>query len=72
MLRELIAKRDLEIVQRDFVMMPIEGWHERSGRLSEVVARPPGKQRDKLRGEDEPDPLKTVTDPLPSRTHCSL
>ena len=53
-------------------MMPIEGWHERSPRLGEVVARPPGKQRDELCGKEEPDPLKTVPDPLPSRTHSPL
>ena len=44
--RELVAKRDLEIVQRDLVSVAIKEGHEHSGRLGKAVACSPRKQRD--------------------------
>jgi hypothetical protein len=39
--RELIAKRDLEIIQYDLVSIAIQEAHERSYRLGKAVARSP-------------------------------
>src|SRR5260370_9150409 len=37
--RHLIAKRDLEIVQRDFVSMPIKDRHQHPQHLAQTEAR---------------------------------
>jgi hypothetical protein len=39
--RELIAKRNLEIIQCDLVSMAIQEAHERPGRFGKAVARSP-------------------------------
>ena len=60
--RQLIAKRNLEIVQCDFVSMPVKDRHERSQRLAEMEAGFAREQRHKLHREPKSDPFKPVPD----------
>jgi hypothetical protein len=70
--RHLIAKRDLEIAQCDFVSMPIKDRHERSQHLAETEAGFAREQRHKFHREPKSEPFKPVSDSFPSGMHPPL
>ena len=72
MARHFIAKRDLEIIQCDFVSMPIKYRHKRPQRLAEMEAGFVRQQRHKLHREPKSEPFKPVPDSFPSGMHPPL
>jgi hypothetical protein len=66
---ESISKRDLEIAERDFAAVPIHDRHQCANRQGEPITRSARQERNEFRRDEESDPLKSISDSLPNRTH---
>src|SRR5439155_19492690 len=67
--RETTAKGDLQIAQGDFAAVSIQDRHQPSKDAREMETGLAEKQRNQLRCQKNPEPLKPVTNFFPTRTH---
>src|SRR5947208_4253342 len=68
-LRKSIAKRNLEITQRDFTTVPVQDRHQPAESESKAVTALARQQRHEFRGHEQANPLQPVADSFPNRTH---
>src|SRR5947208_15387296 len=68
-LRKSIAKRNLEITQRNFTTVPVQDRHQPAESESKAVTALARQQRHEFRGNEQASPLQPVADSFPNRTH---
>jgi hypothetical protein len=63
---KLVAKRYLQITERDPIPILIKEAQQRAGCPGDMIADPPRTQWDQLCGKEKPYPLQTIPDSLPA------
>src|SRR5438067_2411977 len=67
--REAVAKRNLQIAQRDLASMPVEDRHQAAEAKRQAITSFARNHRNESRGEEQAQPFQPMPDCFPNGAH---